>query len=58
MATYKIKHCEKLTGIFYVEADSEADAIDEFDRMCSAGEIDFSDLEMIDSEDTASLFNV
>jgi len=57
MATYKIRHYEKLVGFFYVEADSEDEAIDVFDRKCSAGEVDFSDLELIDSEDTASLFD-
>ena len=56
MAKYKIVHEETLKGYFYVEdADDEQDAIDQFDAMCSRGEIDFSDLCLIDSNDTAEI---
>ena len=46
---YDIKHTETLVGFYTVEADSEEEALDKFDRMCWEGEIDFSDLEMVDS---------
>jgi hypothetical protein len=55
MATYKIVHTEELVGWFYVEADSEEEAIEEYNRQVNNGEIDFSDLEMVDSTDVARL---
>ena len=53
MATYKIIHKEELIGWFYVEADSEKEAMDVWDSKVNNGEIDFSDLEMTDSSDYA-----
>jgi len=53
MATFKIRHEETLVGYFYVEADSEEEAIIEYMHQVNDGEIDFSDMEMIDSSDTA-----
>lgn len=50
---YKIIHTEQLVGWYYVEANSEKEAIDEFRRQAEDGEIDFSDLEMTDSSDVA-----
>lgn len=35
--TYKIIHREELIGWFYVEADSEEEALEEFQRQCSRG---------------------
>lgn len=51
--TYRIIHKEELIGEFYVDAESEEDALNEYrNRVCN-GEIDFSDMEMVDSEDIA-----
>lgn len=55
MNEYKIIHREELVGWFYVNANSEEEAIEEYHHMLSNGEIDFSDMEMVDSEDTAVL---
>ena len=55
MATYKIKHKEELIGWFYVEADSEEEALDEFDFQVNDGKVDFSDMEMINSSNEAVL---
>ena len=51
MKTYKIIHEEKLSGYFYIEANSPEEAIEEYNYMIENGQIDFSDLEMYDSED-------
>lgn len=53
MKTYKIVHREELVGWFYVEAGSEEEALDKYHYMVSNGDIDLSDMEMIDSEDIA-----
>lgn len=53
MKSYKIIHEEKLVGWWYVDANSEQDALDEFDRMVTNGEVDFSDMEMVDSSNQA-----
>lgn len=55
MATYKIIHKEELIGWFYVEADSEEEALDEFDFQVNDGKVDFSDMEMINSSNEAVL---
>lgn len=57
MKTYKIIHTETLVGCFYVEAEAPEDALDEYYHLVSNGKIDFSDLEMIDSEDKAEEVN-
>lgn len=49
--TWKIIHTEKLVGWFYVEAKTPEEALEEYHRQVSNGEIDFSDLEMVDGED-------
>ena len=51
MAEFKIVHREELVGEFYIEADSEEDAIRKFNFMVDNGEIDFSDMEMVNSSD-------
>ena len=51
MKTYKIVHTETLVGWFYVEAETPEEALEEYHEQVSNGEIDFGDLEMIDSED-------
>lgn len=53
METYKIIHKEVLEGWYYVEAESEEAALEEFQYQCGEGKIDFSDMEMVDSEDIA-----
>lgn len=53
MATYRIEHREELIGVFYVEANSEKEALREFNFQVNNGWIDFSDMELIDSSDTA-----
>lgn len=55
--THRIKHTEKLVGYFYIEADTPEEALEEYHFKVSNGEIDFSDLEMIDSEDVAEEWN-
>ena len=51
MAEYKIIHREELVGAFYLEADSEEDALEKYNFMVDNGEIDFSDMEMVNSSD-------
>lgn len=55
MAIYKIIHTEELVGEFYVEADSQAEALKEYEYQVDNGSIDFSDMEMVDSSDVAVL---
>ena len=46
---------EELIGWFYVEANSEEEALEEWNFKVNNGEIDFSDMDMVDSSDTAVL---
>ena len=46
---YKIKHTETLIGCYYVEADTEEEALEKFDEMCWNDKIDLSDMEIIES---------
>lgn len=55
MALYKIIHKEELIGWFYVEANSEKEALAEYEAMVNNGEVDYSDMEMVDSSDEAIL---
>lgn len=55
MALYKIIHKEELIGWFYVEANSEKEALAEYEAMVNNGEVDYSDMEMVDSSDKAIL---
>lgn len=48
--TYKITYKEVLLHTFEVEANSHKEAEKEFERLADAGEIDFSDGEVIDTE--------
>lgn len=52
MKTWKIVHKEELVGYFYVEAETAEDALEEYAYQVENGQIDFSDMEMVDSEDT------
>ena len=49
---YEIRHKEILVDYFDVYADSEREALAEFDRLVSEGKIDFSNMEMITSSNT------
>ena len=53
MKTYKIIHKEEIVGRFYVEANSPDEALEEYRYQVDNGKIDFSDMELIDSEDVA-----
>lgn len=55
MATYKIIYREELCGVFYVEADTEETAVDEFWYQVNDGKIDFSAMEMISSSVHATI---
>lgn len=55
MKEYRIIHTEKLVGWFYVYAKSEEDALEIYHDAVNDGQIDFSDMELVDSEDTAEL---
>ena len=55
MKRYKIIHKEELVGWFYVEANSEEEALEEWNRKVSNGEVDFSDMELLESFDSAVL---
>ena len=47
---YKINYKEVLYHTFYVEAGTSEEAEAEFDRQVGAGDIDFSDGEVIDTD--------
>lgn len=55
--TYTIRHEETLVGYFDVEAETADEALEEYNHLVSEGKIDFSDLEMSDSADTAYQIN-
>lgn len=48
MKMFKVTYKEVLYHEFYVEADSEDDVEDEFERMGNEGELDFSDADLIE----------
>ena len=50
MKTYKVIYKEVLLHEFMVEASSREEAEQEFERLAYAGEIDFSDGEVVDTE--------
>lgn len=52
---YKIIHTETLVGHYEIEANSEQEAVYEFCKRCANGEIDFSDLELVNGENVAVL---
>lgn len=53
--TYKIIVTETLVHLFYVEAENEGAALEEYNRMGEDGELDFSDGEVTDSTVTVEL---
>ena len=48
---YRIQHREELVGYFEVEADDEAIAMDIYEKMVKDGELDYGDMEMVNSWD-------
>lgn len=52
MKTYTIRHEEKLVGLYTIEAEDPEQAIDAFQRATANGAIDFSDMELIESNDS------
>jgi len=55
MKEYLITYKEHLVHSFYVKADSEDEAMEEFDRLVKNGEIDFSGGEVYDTDTYATL---
>ena len=43
MKTFKIEYREVVLHTFYVDAETEDDAVEKFGEMASNGELDFSD---------------
>ena len=50
MAKFQIKFKEVSYGYFTIEADSPSDAVVEFNNKAGRGEIDFSDMEVDESQ--------
>lgn len=55
MGVYKIIHKEELVGTYFVDACDEQEALNVWNSMVSAGGVDFSDMELVDSSDEAVL---
>ena len=49
MKTYKITYTESLFHVFYVDANSEEEAREEFNRRAFNAEFDYSDGEIYDT---------
>lgn len=52
MKTYTIRHEERLVGLYTIESEDPDQAIEAFQRATANGEIDFSDMDLVDSEDS------
>ena len=48
MKMFKVTYKEVLYHEFYVEAETEDDVEDEFERMGNEGELDFSDADLVE----------
>ena len=46
MKTYKVIYTESLVHAFYMDAENEEEAREEFDRKSANGELDYSDGEV------------
>jgi hypothetical protein len=57
LKTYAIVYKVRLVHTFYVEANSEDEAEEEFDRLVENGEIDFSGGEVYDTSTSVHLIN-
>lgn len=52
---FKITHIEEIVGVYYVEAESKDDALLTFKSKADNGEIDFGDMELVDSRDAVAV---
>ena len=50
MKTYRVFYKEVIEHMFYVDAESEHDVVDEFNKLVDNGEIDFSNGEIVHSD--------
>ena len=50
MKKYKVFYKEVIEHIFYVDAESESEVIDEFNKLVDNGKIDFSYGEIVHSD--------
>lgn len=50
--TYKVVYKETSLGVYFVDADSEEEALAKFEKASAEGEIDFSDMEIDETETT------
>ena len=48
METYKVVYEERIIHCFYIEADSEDGAMEEFERLSFNAELDLSDGELVE----------
>lgn len=55
MNTYRVVHREILVTHFYIDAESESEAIEELHRLEQNGEIEYNDLAIEDIEEVAEL---
>lgn len=53
--TYKIIYTEIIVHHFYVDAENEDAALEEYNRMSIDGELDFSDGEIVDTDTAVEL---
>lgn len=51
MKEFKITHRERLVGTYYIEAENEQDAMIKYWNMVMTGNIDYSDMDAVDSSD-------
>lgn len=54
---YEVVYTETLCGDYVIEADSEQEAIDLFQKLMAEGQIDTLDLDVVDSNATAILIS-
>lgn len=50
MKTYRVFYKETIEHVFYVDAESESDVVDKFNKLVDNGEIDFSYGEIVHSD--------
>lgn len=52
MKTYTIRHEETLVGYYEIEAESPEEALEKYEKMCDDGEIDFTDLDIVNDSNS------
>ena len=52
MKTYTIRHEETLVGYYEIEAESPEEAFEQYENLCDEGLFDFTDLDIVNSNDT------